>query len=149
MAVILISFKEKSGRWHKDPYFCLKWAKMVFLAYNNIERSAQWCWMFIISTIKHCRKNNGMALKPCSFRWMIQPEAVLFFTRFSLLGNGKKNVGKCTNVVSSVLAIMTVHLNPEFGPVCQFLCSQDTGGKAQGFFLHPLSVISKMSAKHF
>lgn len=95
------------------------------------------------------KKNKGMTPKACSFECMVRPELMQFCTRFSLAGNGKKNVGKCTKVVNDVLPRMPVHLDPEFDPVWQSLCSQDMGGKAQVFFLHPFSVISKKSAKHF
>lgn len=109
--------------------------KVIFKAYTNVKRSVLWFWMFIISSAEHYKKNKGMAPKTCSFGCKIQPEVLMLFcTRFSLVGNGKKNVGKCTKVVSSVLPGMPVHLNPEFDPVWQSLCSQDMGGKAQGFF---------------
>lgn len=74
--------------------------------------------MFLIISTEHCKKNKGMALKPHSSEHMIQPEALmLFFSRFSLLGNGKKNVGKHIKVVSNVLPRIPVHLDPEFDPV--------------------------------
>lgn len=64
-----------------------------------------------ISSTEHYRKSKGLALNPCSFECMMQPEAVmLFFRMFSFLGNDKENVGKCTKVISNVLPRMPVHL---------------------------------------
>lgn len=64
-----------------------------------------------INSIEHYRKSKGLTLNPCSFECMMQPEALmLFFRMFSFLGNDKKNVGKCTNVINNVLPSMPVYL---------------------------------------
>lgn len=121
----------------QGPVFLLKASKEGdhYTLQKCQEISAPWFWKFRISNIEHCKKNKDMAQKPCSFEFMIQPEAlILFFSRFFLIQNGKKNFGKCANTVSNVLPRMPVHLNSEFDPVCHLLCSQDIRIKAWGFF---------------